>query len=40
MVNKTKKADVFTLEVVKDSLMAIGEEMFYALARTSMSPII
>nr|WP_035452179.1 hydantoinase B/oxoprolinase family protein [Alicyclobacillus herbarius] len=34
------KADVFTLEVVKDSLMAIGEEMFYALARTSMSPII
>ncbi|MCL6633135.1 MAG: hydantoinase B/oxoprolinase family protein [Alicyclobacillus herbarius] len=35
-----KKSDVFTLEVVKDSLTAIGEEMFYALARTSMSPII
>ncbi|WP_268884472.1 hydantoinase B/oxoprolinase family protein [Alicyclobacillus suci] len=34
------KADVFTYEVVRDSLMAIGEEMFYALARTSMSPII
>lgn len=35
-----RKSDIFTLEVVKDSLMAIGEEMFYALARTSMSPII
>jgi N-methylhydantoinase B len=30
----------FTLEIVKDSLLAIGDEMFYALARTSMSPII
>ncbi len=40
MRNTAGKADVFTLEVVKDSLMAIGEEMFYALARTSMSPII
>lgn len=28
----------FTLEVIKDSLMSIGEEMFIALARTSMSP--
>ncbi|MDM5196739.1 hydantoinase B/oxoprolinase family protein [Fictibacillus enclensis] len=34
------KVDPFTLEIVKDSLVAIGEEMFYALARTSMSPII
>lgn len=34
------KVDVFTLEVVRDSLVAIGEEMFVALARTSMSPII
>lgn len=32
--------DPFTLEIVKDSLIAIGEEMFYTLARTSMSPII
>ncbi|WP_003541506.1 hydantoinase B/oxoprolinase family protein [Desulfotomaculum nigrificans] len=32
--------DAFTLDIVKDSLIAIGEEMFYALARTSMSPII
>ncbi|MFS0646874.1 hydantoinase B/oxoprolinase family protein [Siminovitchia sp. 179-K 8D1 HS] len=30
----------FTLEVIKDSLMSIGDEMFLALARTSMSPII
>ncbi|SDE97090.1 N-methylhydantoinase B [Bhargavaea beijingensis] len=28
----------FVLEVIKDSLMSIGEEMFHALARTSMSP--
>lgn len=34
------KIDPFTLEIVKDSLLSIGEEMFYALARTSMSPII
>jgi N-methylhydantoinase B len=32
--------DPFTLEIVKDSLIAIGEEMFHTLARTSMSPII
>ena len=32
--------DTFALDIVKDSLIAIGEEMFYALARTSMSPII
>ncbi|MFD2210779.1 hydantoinase B/oxoprolinase family protein [Virgibacillus halophilus] len=30
----------FIKEVIKDSLMSIGEEMFAALARTSMSPII
>ncbi|MBB5324930.1 N-methylhydantoinase B [Anoxybacillus tepidamans] len=34
------KRDQFTLEIVKDSLIAIGEEMFHTLARTSMSPII
>ena len=32
--------DPFTLEIVKDSLVAIGEEMFHTLARTSMSPVI
>lgn len=36
----SSKVDPFTLDIVKDSLVAIGEEMFYALARTSMSPII
>ena len=34
------KVDPFTLEIVKDSLVAIGDEMFIALAKTSMSPII
>ncbi len=34
------KIDPFTLEIVKDSLIATGDEMFLALARTSMSPII
>ncbi|UCH26799.1 MAG: hydantoinase B/oxoprolinase family protein, partial [Trueperaceae bacterium] len=32
--------DPFTAEVIKDGLVAIGEEMFIAMARTSMSPII
>lgn len=39
-VSHQPKVDPFTLEIVKDSLGAIGEEMFHALARTSMSPII
>ena len=34
------KTDPFTYEVIKDSLISTGEEMFIALARTSMSPII
>jgi N-methylhydantoinase B len=34
------RVDPFTLDIVKDSLVAIGEEMFYALAHTSMSPVI
>ncbi|WP_342605203.1 hydantoinase B/oxoprolinase family protein [Peribacillus sp. FSL E2-0159] len=38
-MHKTK-IDPFTLEIVKDSLTAVGEEMFYTLGRTSMSPII
>jgi N-methylhydantoinase B len=32
--------DPFTVEIVKDSLIAIGDEMFVALQRTSMSTII
>jgi N-methylhydantoinase B len=34
------KTDPFTLEIVKDKLVSIGDEMFYALQRTSKSPII
>lgn len=34
------RQDVFTLEIVKDALVAIGHEMFDAMIRTSMSPII
>ncbi|WP_434512481.1 hydantoinase B/oxoprolinase family protein [Desulfitobacterium sp. AusDCA] len=36
----TKKIDSVTLDIVKDSLIAIGNEVFYSFARTSMSPII
>ncbi|TCT20477.1 N-methylhydantoinase B [Melghiribacillus thermohalophilus] len=39
-VYATPNVDPFTLEIVKDSMIAIGDEMFIALARTSMSPII
>src|SRR5699024_7107814 len=28
----------FTIEIIKDSLLSVGEEMFIALAKTSMSP--
>ncbi|WP_031514778.1 hydantoinase B/oxoprolinase family protein [Desulfofalx alkaliphila] len=37
---KMPNIDPFTLDIVKDNLLAIGDEMFYTLARTSMSPII
>lgn len=33
-------ADTFTQEIIKDALVAIGDEMFQAMIRTSMSPII
>lgn len=33
-------ANPFTREIIKNALVAIGEEMFIALKRTSMSPII
>lgn len=32
--------DPFTIEVIKSSLIAVGDEMFIAMGRTSMSPII
>src|SRR6187402_3291643 len=32
--------DPFTQEIIKDSLVALGDEMFNAMIRTSMSPII
>ncbi|MBS0611810.1 MAG: hydantoinase B/oxoprolinase family protein [Proteobacteria bacterium] len=33
-------SDVFTQEIIKDALVAVGYEMFDAMIRTSMSPII
>lgn len=39
MVTSTP-VDPFTLEIIKDSLVAAGDEMFYALQRTSKSTII
>lgn len=35
-----KSADPFTLEIIKDGLVAIGDEMFVTMQRTSMSTII
>jgi N-methylhydantoinase B len=34
------KVDIFTIEIIKNALVAIGEEMFLALKRSSKSPII
>lgn len=34
------KDNPYTLEIIKSSLVAIGDEMFAAMSRTSMSPII
>jgi len=34
------KVDPFTIEIIKNTLVAIGDEMFYALQRTSKSTII
>lgn len=39
-VAPAREIDPFTVEIVKDALIAIGDEMFVALQRTSMSPII
>ena len=35
-----KMVDSVTLDIVKDSLIAIGDEIFYGFAQTAMSPII
>ena len=32
--------DLFTSEIIKDAIVALGDEMFNAMVRTSMSPII
>jgi N-methylhydantoinase B len=37
---ESKVADPFTLEIIKNAMIALGDEMFYALQRTSKSPII
>jgi N-methylhydantoinase B len=34
------KQDIFTIEIIKDAIVALGDEMFNAMLRTSMSPII
>jgi N-methylhydantoinase B len=39
-VARARGLDPFTVEIVKESLIAIGDEMFVALQRTSKSPII
>jgi N-methylhydantoinase B len=39
-VAPAREIDPFTVEIVKDSLVAIGDEMFVALQRTSKSTII
>ena len=38
--NNIEHIDPFTLEIIKESLVAIGDEMFIAMQRTSMSTII
>jgi N-methylhydantoinase B len=40
IVDAAADIDPFTIEIVKESLIAIGDEMFVALQRTSQSPII
>ena len=35
-----KNMDIITLDIIKDSLLAAGEEIFTSIARTSKSPII
>ena len=37
---RSAQIDPFTLEIIKNGLIATGDEMFYALQRTSKSTII
>jgi N-methylhydantoinase B len=39
-MSTTTKIDPFTLEIIKNELIAAGDEMFHALQRAAMSPII
>lgn len=39
-MTNNKNIDTFTLDIIKDSLYAIGEEMFISVARSSKSPVI
>jgi N-methylhydantoinase B len=39
-MEKMETVDSVTLDIVKDSLIAIGDEIFYGFAQTAMSPII
>ena len=39
-MSKQVKINPVTLDIVKDSLIAVSNEIFYAFAQTSMSPII
>lgn len=40
MSDDSETVDIFTIEIVKNALVAIGDEMFLAQRRSSMSPII
>ena len=37
---KARRLDPFTVEIIKNGLVAAAEEMFYSLGRTAKSPII
>lgn len=39
-MENNRNVDLFTLDIIKDSLHAIGEEMFISVARSSKSPVI
>src|SRR5699024_3991684 len=39
-MEKNKEIDPFTLEIVRNSLVATGDEMFHTIAITAMRPII
>lgn len=39
-MKEIRQVDPFTLDIIKDTLQAIGEEMFISVARSSKSPVI